>query len=246
MAEDNPNKIHFRFYVINDTHIPELPAIQGRHFRYDPDTMPHLGSLRVANGLLPAIDGNSRGYHPNDPYPVFDTPEPGYPLQDIVAQPDGLVFIPASMFANLKYEDQLAAMLSFAITAIIQKHAYQFNRAAYVGSYGPGSGVLGCSDYGCSLLFYVPPWKYGEATQCLRMAIHDLLTRNSRIDDVPDVWSIARAQSDPNPIDASNSDPNQIAPLHAPGPWYQAYTFTFLNQYYPALAAGFPNENGIR
>ncbi len=149
---------------------------------------------------------------------------------DIFVSPNGLVLIPATLLARLHCEAQEAALLSFVITAVLQKQGYQ----AWPIIMSPGSQWLSTGLPAPKALLFlkfqnnIEDLEYFGALQeeqQLRLGIRTMYLAGFDIREAPFAWSVAQGRAVVNPA---------IDELH-PGrlvPWYAAYTFNFISHYY--------------
>ncbi len=131
----------------------------------------------------------------------------------VVAMPNGVILIPDTALINLHNKAQLAALLSYAITSILQKHAY------IAWPYVAGILSLGAySDYG-------QPFAVWQNEQTLRIGIRQMYLTGYDIREAPFAWAVAQGKAVANPVINSKHPDKEI-------PWYAAYAFNYISQYY--------------
>jgi hypothetical protein len=122
--------------------------------------------------------------------------------------PDGMVMISGALLARLENDGQLSALLSYAITSIIQKQAY------YAWS------IL--SSRTAAPLEYI---SYPQEEQQLRIGIRQMYLAGYDIREAPYAWAVAQGKPVNNPVVNSKHPDKEI-------PWYAAYAFNYISQYY--------------
>jgi hypothetical protein len=131
----------------------------------------------------------------------------------LVAMPNGIVLIPDSALEKLNNKAELAAILEYAISSILQKQAYVIYPFAF--SYWPGSGSnVGDQEPGV--------W---QSEQQLRIGIRQMYLAGYDIREAPFAWAVAQDKPVNNPI-INSKHPNKDIP------WYAAYAFNYISQYY--------------
>ncbi len=124
----------------------------------------------------------------------------------VVPLPDGLVIVPMQTLDRIDSEAQLASILSYAITSVLQKQSYTAR---------PGIGtsldaaVVAISQY----------------EQALRIGIRQMYLAGYDIRDAPFAWAVAQGKPVNNPVIDSKHPDKEI-------PWYAAYAFNYISQYY--------------
>jgi hypothetical protein len=196
MPKEDSTRIDFRFAVIKDTVAP-------------------LGNkFIVVNGEFPS------GFN-NRPQ-VFNTAQPGRQLDDLVAMPDGLVLVPEAVTQRTS-DSQLAALISFAVTAIIEKQSYQAYQLGYFRKFKPlPPGIVPGTFAPADAL------KMEQDEQLIRIGLARLRTAGYEITDAPLAWAVSRGERAYNPV----VNPPRTHPDWAYVPWYAAYGFDFINHYY--------------
>ena len=101
----DPTKINFRFFVVDS-------------FKHT-----HKNDLVVINGEISGNPGmGNRGIFARRFLP--NTQKRNSIVDDVIGMPDGVIIISELTLSRLKNQSQVSALLSYAITSIIQKHAY--------------------------------------------------------------------------------------------------------------------------
>ena len=123
--------------------------------------------------------------------------------------PDGTIIIPDVVLSRLNSEGQLASLLSYAITSIVQKQAYYVWR-------------LSRQTLANVPLEYIA---YPQAEQVLRIGIRQMYLAGYDIREAPFAWAVAQGKPVNNPVINSKHPDKEI-------PWYAAYAFNYISQYY--------------
>ena len=130
-----------------------------------------------------------------------------------IAMPDGLIAIPDSTLVRLSSRGQLAAVLSFGITQVLQRQflvTYR-SRQYFGGIYnlpsGPYADILARDE------------------QALRIGIRQMYLAGYDIREAPFAWAVAQGKPVNNPVINSKHPDKEI-------PWYAAYAFNYISQYY--------------
>jgi hypothetical protein len=129
-----------------------------------------------------------------------------------IAMPDGLVFIPDSTLSRIRNSAQMAAILSYAITTVLQKHAYLTSRSLR------NSGAVG--DWTPYYAFAIL-----KDEQALRIGIRQMYLAGYDIREAPFGWALAAGKTVANPLIDPAPPNNQI-------PWYTTYAFNYISQFY--------------
>lgn len=190
LPESDATKIHFRFYVVSP-----FKAFVGSGFQN-------------INGLLPAMGEYGMFY--SDPL-VFRT------IKDITAVPDGLILIPDSLLVLVNNEAQLAALLSYAITSVVQKQAYR------IGMFNLTGAALGGMN---SMYEYQFILRLNQ--QVLRLGLRPMLKAGYDVREAPFAWMLSRGKGVMNPAKIGY---NRSARMLVP-PWYAEYSMGLLSEYY--------------
>ena len=181
LPNGDPSKVPFRFLVVR-------PASSAK----EPDFM-------TINGTLPH----------QDPYWGYDYPHSTERMKQLVALPTGLVLIPEVALANLDSKAQLAALLSYGITAVLQKDVDDAWRTARSKSQQDKANLFQ------ELL--------SLNQQVLRVGIRQMYLAGYDIREAPWAWDVALGQSVKNPIAGG---PSKLIK-----PWYAAYAFNYISHY---------------
>jgi hypothetical protein len=189
MTSANPDKINFRFYVVR-------PFVYARH------------------SYFVAIDGRV----PDNAYKDlsgerFNAPVPGTLVTSVIAIPDGTILVPDVVLARMENQAQTMALLSYAITSVLQKqafHAWSITKPHHIGS---------TTD---DLLSY---WLRNRDEQLLRIGIRQMYLAGYDIREAPFAWALAAGKPAVNPIVDSKHPDREI-------PWYAAYAFNYISRFY--------------
>ena len=125
-----------------------------------------------------------------------------------VAMPNGIVIIPDNALNKLQNKSQLAALLSYEISAVLQKQAYVTRMLFRQG------GVRREINSGVWL-----------DEQTLRIGIRQMYLAGYDIREAPFAWAVAQGKPVNNPILNSKHPDKEI-------PWYAAYAFNYISHYY--------------
>ena len=182
LPNGDPSKVPFRFLVVRPTSSAK-----------EPDFM-------TINGTLPH----------QDPYWGYDYPHSTERMKQVVALPTGLVLIPEVALANLDSKAQLAALLSYGITAILQKDVDDAWRTARSKSQQDKANLF--QEF------------LSLNQQVLRVGIWQMYVAGYDIREAPWAWDVALGQPVKNPIAGG--------PSRLIKPWYAAYAFDYISHYY--------------
>ena len=149
------------------------------------------------NGILPESDGYD-GFEYHNP-PIFTQ------VKDVIALPTGIILVPDRVLASLNNDAELAALLSYAVTSIIQKQAFMTQHH--------GNGF-----------YFVALW-LSLNEQALRIGIRQMYLAGYDIREAPYAWAVAQGKPVNNPVIDSKHPDKEI-------PWYAAYAFNYISQYY--------------
>ena len=189
MTALNPEKVNFHFYVV-------------RPFVYARST--HFVSV---DGCIP---NNS---YKNLSGERYNAPTPNTLVESIIALPDGTILVPDTALAHMQREAQVAALLSYGITSIVQKqayHAWPIVRPHRIG------------DETDSFLSYA---LRASDEQLLRIGIRQMYLAGYDIREAPYAWAVAKGKPVNNPVIDSKHPDKEI-------PWYAAYAFDYISHYY--------------
>ncbi len=195
LEANDPTKIDFNFYVV-------YPFI-------------HTGK----SDLMEVNGGISGEYynHVFTSHLVLNTPKPDSLVEDVIGMPEGTILIPDIVLSRLNSEGQLAALLSYAVTSIIQKQAY------YAWSLGPQTTSLLLDFFSLGNLYKL--LAYPQTEQQLRIGIRQMYLAGYDIREAPFAWAVAQGKPVNNPVIDSKHPDKEI-------PWYAAYAFNYISQYY--------------
>jgi hypothetical protein len=124
----------------------------------------------------------------------------------VVKLPDGVVLIPSHTLADIDCSAQLASLLSYSVTSILQKQSYMAK---------PGIGT--------SLDAAVVAIAQYESA--IRIGIRQMYLAGYDIREAPFAWAVAQGKPVANPVIDSKHPDKEI-------PWYAAYAFNYISQYY--------------
>jgi hypothetical protein len=189
LPDSDSTKIHFRFYVIRP-----FPSFLGSGFQ-------------DVNGRLPVM-GEYGIVYSNPPWvPFWRTT-----IRDLVALPTGLILIPDSQLALIKNKAELAALLSCAITSVLQEQTYRTVLLQF------GNGLLGGFN---SMYLYQFILRMDQ--QALRGSLRSMLLAGYDLREAPYAWSSTSA---------TLAQRWQIPTGFSHTPWYVFYSMNFLSRYY--------------
>lgn len=190
-------KISFRFYVVRS-----FPARLGSYYVETTGFMPRYELL--------LWNRQSQFY--------YRKPAPGSIASEVIASPDGTILVPDGVLRTLQDQAQLAALLSYAITSVIQAQGFHGSPAYLVpNSLERASGI---DDIRISAM--VGLW---QNEQALRIGIRQMYLAGYDIREAPFAWTVAEGHPIDNPLmDAKHPD-DEI-------PGYAAYAFNYISQYY--------------
>jgi len=138
-------------------------------------------------------------------HPSFD--------EAVLPLPDGRIIVFDETLSKLKTESQLASILSFAITMVLQRDAYMVNQSL--------------RNWEASYDRSFPQFDFAilRDEQSLRIGIRQMLLAGYDIRDAPFAWAVAAA------IPATNPASEDAGPS-VDFPWYAAYAFDYISQFY--------------
>lgn len=190
LPADDASKINFRFCVIRSS----------ADFK--------RGDFLIIDGTLP-----------------HDDPEWGYDFthqsdfqrqRDLLALPTGLILIPAKALANLRNKAQLAALLSYAITSVLQGEGYKQWTLADSKNIADRKGLFD----ECLAL----------NEQVIRIGIRQMYLAGFDIREAPWAWAAARGEVvQDGGIEASQTEVK---------PWYPALAFDYISEFYSSAHFG--------
>ncbi len=131
----------------------------------------------------------------------------------VVAMPNGIILVPDTTLASLDNKAQVATLLSYAITSVLQKQSYIAWPYVMAARAGEGQRV-----YTHSFLLW-------QTEQKLRIGIRQMYLAGYDIREAPFAWAVAQGEPVSNPVINSKHPDKEI-------PWYAAYAFNYISQYY--------------
>ncbi len=134
--------------------------------------------------------------------------------EGVVALPNGPILVPESTLAGINNEAQVASILSYAITSVLQKHSY-------ITRYARPSNVV---DFP-SMDFSPFVLDLSKSEQSLRIGIRQMYLAGYDIREAPFAGAGAQGKPVNNPVIDSKHPDKEI-------PWYAAYAFNYISQYY--------------
>ena len=127
----------------------------------------------------------------------------------VMPMPDGLIIIAADGgITSLNNEAQLSALLSIAVTEVLQRQGFIANQGHW--------NLASYDNDALSLL---------EEGQALRIGIRQMYLAGYDIREAPFSWLVAQGKPVNNPIIDSKDPDEEI-------PWYAAYAFDYISKYY--------------
>ncbi len=178
------------------------------------------GYFTEINGVLPSFNG--WGETPKYAWGSMLNPKSSREGA-ILTSPNGLVLVPDVILARLQNKAQVAALLSFAITSVMQKQAYR----AWPELMSPqAQGRVGIQGEGFPDAFGL--W---QDEQQVRLGIRRMYLASYDIRQAPYVWALASGKAAANPLFGSPHPEKDI-------PWYAAYAFNYISQYYSDVDYG--------
>ena len=191
LTVNDSTKIDFHFYVVHP-----FIATPGNHL-VEPD-----GGLQGVQVFV----GNRYRYN---------RPKHNTMVESVIAMPNGMVLIPDVALERLRNRSQLAALLSYAITSIVQWQAY-YARPSITSPRVRQFGM----NYANVYLF-----ARSQDEQLLRLGIRQMYLAGYDIREAPFAWAVAQGKPVNNPVIDSKDSDKEI-------PWYAAYAFNYISQYY--------------
>lgn len=138
----------------------------------------------------------------------------------VFASPTGTILVPQAVLLRMKDEAQVAAILSGAITSVLQHQESVFRHSRPIGVFYGGSYP--------DLSPYVPILLLKE--QSIRIGIRQMYLVGFDIREAPFAWSAARGEAENNP-DLTSQANRRI-------PWDAAYAFEYIRGYYSSADFG--------
>jgi hypothetical protein len=138
----------------------------------------------------------------------------------VVAMPNGMIIIPDTTLSALRNKSQLAALLSYAIAAILQKQSY-IAKSVFKSAYPSDLYTVGLLTN----------------EQKLRLGIRAMFNSGYDIREAPFAWADALREPIQNPITHaadSKIGSKDWASWYVKYSiyWYAAYAFNYISQYY--------------
>ncbi len=126
--------------------------------------------------------------------------------QVVVPLPNGLIVVPSRTLANVRCSAQLASLLSYAVTTVLQQNDFRVRPG--IGRSADGA-VVAMTQY--------------QST--MRIGIRQMYLAGYDIREAPYAWAVAQGKPVNNPVINSKHPDQEI-------PWYAAYAFNYISQYY--------------
>ena len=137
---------------------------------------------------------------------------------DIFVSPDGLILVPDRVLARLTNAAQAEALLSFAISAVLQKYSYRSWSEILQPSRGDKIAFVSRA--------FATSFGLWEDEQLLRLGIRRLFLAGYDLREAPFAWAVAQGKHVDNPLQNSRHPEGDM-------PWYSAYGFNYISQFYP-------------
>jgi hypothetical protein len=192
LPESDATKIWFRFYVVK----PFKSFVRS--------------GFEDINGMLPVMSEYGTQY---------SNPRPFLVIRDITAVPDGMILIPESLLLQVRSEAELAALLSYAVTSVVQEEAYRIWMA---GSSGPAPGFFTDDD--------IHPFILRLNQQVLRLGLRPMLRAGYDLRVAPYAWQVVWRKGGKA---AANPENRRVAT-----PWYAQYSMGVLRDFYADVEYG--------
>ena len=139
--------------------------------------------------------------------------------ETVITLPSGLIMIPDAALARIGNVAGLAAVLSVAITSVLQKDYYIALHSR------PDSCGMFCLDDN----YDIDSGGYDFALELcehdLRIGIRQMYLAGYDIREAPFAWAVAQGKPVQNPVINSKHPDQEI-------PWYAAYAFNYISHYY--------------
>ena len=191
------DKINFRFYVVQS-----FPARLGSYFVETTGFMPRYELL---------LWNRQSAFY-------YFKPPMGVTACEVVASPDGTVLVPDGVLQGLQNQAQLSALLSYAITSVIQAQGFHGLPTYFVPNPMERASAIG--DIRNSALVGV--W---QNEQALRIGIRQMYLAGYDIREAPFAGVLAQGKKMNNPVIDSKHPDQEF-------PGYAAYAFNYISQYY--------------
>lgn len=142
------------------------------------------------------------------------------------AFPDGVIVIPDTTLAGIRNQAQLAAILSSAITVVLQGHDYPTpSPHGWANILTSFAATIPCYQDYCPPDYEPLMFPLITEEQILRIGVRQMYLAGYDIREAPSAWAAAAGETFENPV----KDP---ARLTADTPWYAAYAFDYISQFY--------------
>lgn len=147
----------------------------------------------------------------------YSKPQQTAMVRTVVGAPDGTILIPDTVLTQLRSKSELAALISTAITSVIQRQSYHAKPKNMI------SNAIARASYS----YHSDNWEIGswQTTQALRIGIRQMYLAGYDIREAPFAWAVAQGKPVNNPVINSKDPDKEI-------PWYAAYAFNYISQYY--------------
>ncbi len=192
LSDTDATKVRFRFCVVQP-----FIATDGNQFVSIDGVLPHVGRLKY----------------------TYDSIKSAEAIESIVAMPDGLILVPDSLLDHLQTKAQLASLLSYAITSILQKQAY----LAWPTITSPRAKRTYMLVDNNNPFIYM--FGYWQNTQMLKIGVRGTQLAGYDIREAPFAWAAAQGKPISTPVIDSKYPDKEI-------PWYATYAFNYISQYY--------------
>lgn len=208
LGDTDPNKIVFRFYVVH------------------PFTVTSADYFTSVDAMMPTFSRAGALKHLHDF--TFKGPRVNSMVTSVVTTPSGIVLIPDVVLAHLSNQAQLAALISYAVTSIVQRQGWlawswitspEARKALYRMDANPYANVPES----------ISQVSYWQSEQQLRIGIRSLFHLGYDIREIPFTWGIAQGHMIHNPVEGGD----RLEPGISSTPWYVSYTMNYLSHYYP-------------
>lgn len=137
------------------------------------------------------------------------------PFNAPVALPDGLIVVPDQMLARIENRAQLASLLSYAVTSVLQKDSFIRRFADPYPTFDEFSSEFLPFDLDLPM-----------TKQALRIGTRQMYLAGHDIREAPFAWALAEGSPVENPLIDSNDPRNDFT-------WFAAtYVFGYISKYY--------------
>ncbi len=192
LPDTDPTKIHFRFLVVYPF------TSTSKNYLMD------INGAALGHGMVAFWD--------------YRSPKKGSMVEDVLAMPDGTILIPSVALARMSTTSEVAALLSYAVTSIVQQQGYiTWSMATRLIGHPL---IAGNGDP--SFLSELLQW---QDDQVVRIGIRQMFLAGYDIRDAPFVWAIAEGRPLHHPmLDRAQYDKDT--------PWYATYASSCISLYY--------------